>query len=111
MTDAGDFVRPCDYADGWDDSDELSYDEPDEDLEHEIGCDFPGQCLMPGEHMRSECHTVEMMEDRKREGLAEQLGFYIERQGGAHLVRYTSGGCRPASEAEIALWNALWDAT
>ena len=27
-----------------------------------IGCCFPGKCLMPGEHLESECHTVEMLE-------------------------------------------------
>ena len=42
-------------------------DEPDDDPEHEIGCDFPGECLMPGEHMRCECHTVEMVEVYERE--------------------------------------------
>ena len=26
------------------------------------GCCFPGQCLMPGPHLMSECHTVEMYE-------------------------------------------------
>lgn len=24
-------------------------------------CQFPGECLMPGDHMASECHTVEMI--------------------------------------------------
>lgn len=25
-------------------------------------CAFPGECLMPGEHMRGECHTKEMLD-------------------------------------------------
>ena len=42
----------CDFC-----GDEGKYDD---DLEE--GCCFPGECLMPGEHFRSECHTVAMME-------------------------------------------------
>ena len=39
--------------DGWDEwHPEMSDD----------GCCFPGECLMPGPHFRSECHTVEMIE-------------------------------------------------
>lgn len=30
---------------------------PDEDDDWE--CCYPGQCCMPGPHMRSECHTAE----------------------------------------------------
>lgn len=30
---------------------------------NEIGCLFPDKCLMPGLHMKSECHTVEMLID------------------------------------------------
>jgi hypothetical protein len=42
--------------------------EPDEDSENEmvLNCGLEG-CLMPGEHMRSECHTVEMIEAQARE--------------------------------------------
>jgi hypothetical protein len=25
-------------------------------------CCFPGRCLMPADHVRSECHTLEMVE-------------------------------------------------
>ena len=82
-----------------------------EDPEHEIGCDFPDECLMPGEHLRSECHTIEMIEAQKREGLEAQLGFYIEQRGSSHVVQYASGGCRPATDAELTLWDALWQAT
>lgn len=28
-----------------------------------VGCLFPSECLMPGEHFPSECHTAEMVED------------------------------------------------
>lgn len=93
-----------DDEDGRFDEDMSSDDNP----EHEFGCDFPGECLMPGEHMRSECHSIEMIEAQKREGLAEQLGFYIVQRGNAYVVQYTAGGRRPASDAEVTLWNALW---
>lgn len=35
-----------------------------EDLEDdsELGCCFPGECCMPGQHMRSECYTSDMAE-------------------------------------------------
>ncbi len=35
-----------------------------EDLgdDSELGCCFPGECCMPGPHMRSECCTPEMIE-------------------------------------------------
>jgi predicted YcjX-like family ATPase len=28
-----------------------------------LGCLFPGKCLMPGEHLISECHTAEMLKE------------------------------------------------
>lgn len=34
----------------------------DERYGYEWGCEFPDTCLMPGEHMRFECHTVEMVQ-------------------------------------------------
>lgn len=40
------------------------YDRIDEEFnrdEDKWTCCFPGECLMAGEHMRSECHTVEMV--------------------------------------------------
>jgi hypothetical protein len=30
------------------------------------GCLFPGKCMMPGEHLVSECCTAEMMEQGER---------------------------------------------
>jgi hypothetical protein len=42
-------------------------DEPDGNPEHEWGCCFPDRCLMPGEHMKSECHDVEMVEAQEAE--------------------------------------------
>jgi hypothetical protein len=36
------------------------HDEWSED--NEVECCFPGSCCMPGEHLRSECHTAEMMQ-------------------------------------------------
>lgn len=35
----------------------------EDDNNDSIGCLFPDRCLMPGEHLTSECHTVEMLED------------------------------------------------
>jgi hypothetical protein len=32
------------------------------DDEDDFGCWFPDECCMPGLHMRSECHTAEMIE-------------------------------------------------
>ncbi len=29
---------------------------------YEDGCIFPGECCMPGEHLKSECHTAEMLD-------------------------------------------------
>lgn len=47
-------------------------DERDDDLMNwedglSIGCCFPGQCCMVGEHFTSECHTAEMMRDYESE--------------------------------------------
>jgi hypothetical protein len=35
-----------------------------------IGCLFPGKCCMVGEHVESECHTAEMMEQMYEAGEA-----------------------------------------
>jgi hypothetical protein len=55
-----------DFFDGDDDEDD---DPPDERDENQIGCWFPDECLMPGEHMKSECHTAEMVEAANAESL------------------------------------------
>lgn len=48
----------------------------------EEGCSMPGRCLMPGPHLRSECHDVEMMRDFERERRAmPEPGDYILRFG------------------------------
>lgn len=31
------------------------------------GCLFPGRCCMPGEHMKFECYTPEMIEGAERQ--------------------------------------------
>ena len=36
--------------------------EPDDYYEAPAGCCFPDICLMPGDHLLSECHTAEMYE-------------------------------------------------
>ncbi|MDP2317514.1 MAG: hypothetical protein Q8P41_31810 [Pseudomonadota bacterium] len=33
----------------------LGYDIPEEQLEDEVGCYYPGRCCMPGYHLRGEC--------------------------------------------------------
>lgn len=42
-------------------------DDPDEDDEDEWECQFPASCVMPGDHMRSECYTAQMAEEWYRE--------------------------------------------
>lgn len=39
----------------------------DEDDDRDFGCCFPDRCLMPGEHLRSECYDVEMAEAWREE--------------------------------------------
>lgn len=42
-------------------------DEPDEDEDPEKWvCAFPSICVMPAEHMRSECHTAADHEEAER---------------------------------------------
>ena len=47
--------------------DDIEDEEDGQDLDPDndgwSDCAFPGQCLMPGEHFQSECHTAEMLED------------------------------------------------
>lgn len=40
--------------------------EDDDQPERGPGCVFPGECCMPGEHTKDECHTAEMVEDHER---------------------------------------------
>lgn len=54
----------------YDDEYDEYYDGPDQDWddEDEWGCHYPDRCLMSyTNHMRSECHTVEMLEAYERE--------------------------------------------
>lgn len=42
----------------------VGFDEDCEDCEDDpIGCLYPGECVMPGTHLESECATPEMMEE------------------------------------------------
>lgn len=43
------------------------YHSPQTRWEGEIRCLFPGECCMPGEHRKSECHTAEDLEAYERE--------------------------------------------
>ncbi len=60
---------PCDgCADCRDDDD-------DDDRNYcadDYGCEFPGECLMPGYHIRAECHTAEMMEKYEADAVATE---------------------------------------
>lgn len=38
-------------------------DNPEESAIGVMGCLFPGQCCMPGEHFTSECHTAQMLDE------------------------------------------------
>jgi len=57
--DDDDFDR-CEHGVGFDEDCEGCEDDP-------MGCCFPGKCLMPGEHLESECHTMEMLENYSAE--------------------------------------------
>lgn len=39
----------------------------EEPEECEWGCCFPGECCMPGPHLKSECHTAQMVRDFERD--------------------------------------------
>lgn len=43
-----------------------------EEAPEDFGCCLLGQCLMPGLHFPSECHTIEMYESYLEEALAEE---------------------------------------
>jgi hypothetical protein len=68
-----------------DDDDEnlLSERDPEIDGEPRLGCLFPGQCCMPGEHMTDECHTAEMLMQQEHaleiEGYLKQIEGYKEQ--------------------------------
>jgi hypothetical protein len=51
-----------------------AYLPPQTRWEDEIGCLFPGECCMPGEHRKSECHTAEDLEALGREATGEEGG-------------------------------------
>jgi 3-hydroxymyristoyl/3-hydroxydecanoyl-(acyl carrier protein) dehydratase len=60
-------------------NDDLDADPVNEYTEHdamedefEFGCHFPDECVMPGLHFRSECHTAEMIEAYEAAGIAEE---------------------------------------
>lgn len=46
-----------DWINGADDLTDYPRNVGDDDEE---GCCFPGECCMPGYHLRGECHTAEM---------------------------------------------------
>lgn len=46
--------------DGNDDEDWEDERDPDWDEDESDECEFGVHCVMPGWHLRSECHTVEM---------------------------------------------------
>jgi len=46
----------CEHGKGFDEHCQACEDDP-------LGCLYPGKCVMPGEHLISECCTAEMMEE------------------------------------------------
>lgn len=50
----------------------------DEDDDHTLGCVFPGECCMPGLHLKSECHTAAMMVEQHYEALIEEYKEQVE---------------------------------
>lgn len=55
------------YSDGTvDENLTIGSDYEGEPSEDEEGCCFPDECCMPGLHMKSECHTAEMIEDYEK---------------------------------------------
>ena len=48
----------------------------DDDDDHVEGCVFPGECCMPGPHLKSECHTAEMLMQQEYEA---QIDGYKEQ--------------------------------
>lgn len=95
-----------------------SEDDPIEtdDLD-ELGCLFGDRCLMPGEHLKKECHTVEMMEQLGRGERAiaspELVAIAVEKyealEAIAQSARILAAGEKrePYYEAE---WQRLDDA-
>lgn len=61
-------LSPCVMCDGngEDGLDDGDFEEEDREDYELWSCLFPGKCCMPGEHMRSECHTAEMAEEYSR---------------------------------------------
>jgi len=45
--------------------------------------------------------------DKQHETFTDALDFRIERQGGIDVLIHDTYACRPATGAELALWNAL----
>lgn len=72
MIEEPDYEYPCWECGGF----PCSCDEDRErhDEEHSFGCHFPDRCLMPGEHMKSECHDVAMIEAQNAEYEALEIG-------------------------------------
>lgn len=61
-----DFVSDEDFERWSEDRDDPSISRG-EDEDCKEGCCYPGECCMPGIHLRSECHTAAMMVDQERE--------------------------------------------
>lgn len=51
------------------------YGDPDRDPEDEWACEFGVDCLMPGEHLRHECYTVEMAQAWQEEQAIDEARF------------------------------------
>lgn len=67
-----------DDEDDWDHDDEELDADPEDNIDIDNECAFPGACCMPGEHMRCECHTADMLED---------YGFEDEDEEDNHILK------------------------
>ena len=73
------------YSDGTvDENLTIGSDYEGEPQEDEIGCCFPGECCMPGEHFKHECHTAAMIEQWNKEGAKAEAELFdsLGREGG-----------------------------
>lgn len=79
-------LRDLTYDQLWTEDDEYWAsvdDRPDDD---QWGCCYPEYCCMPGAHLKSECHTAEMLEEQMREaddGKAQNVELSDRRPGGS----------------------------
>ena len=75
-------VSRCNHCPDPDDVDRSEDDQP--------GCVFPGECCMPGPHVKGECHTAKMIEDQ-----FNQMPASVEKQSDdsqQRVIGHPNGG-------------------